>query len=81
MYLHQNKSQYTPLTVENQGVFENNLLNKFLTMNIPEKNKISVKTTEIFVYLIPVSSFSCFLLRVISAVTASRALTVPLITP
>ena len=29
MYLYQNKSQYTPLIVENQGVFENNLLNKF----------------------------------------------------
>ena len=61
MYLYQNKSQYTPLIVENQGVFENNLLNKFLTINLPDKSKISVKKTEIFVYLIPVSSFSCFL--------------------
>ena len=52
-----------------------------LFKKIFNENKISVKTTEIFVYLIPVSSFSCFLLRVISAVTASRALTVPLITP
>ena len=61
MYLYQNKSQYTPLIVENQGVVENNLLNKFLTVNLPDKSKISVKKTEIFDYLIPVSSFSCFL--------------------
>lgn len=61
MYLYQGKSQYTPLIVENQGVFENILLNKFLTIIVREKVKSPLKNGDFFVYFMPVSSFSCFL--------------------